>query len=328
MKCITLLAIALPLCAFVACETPVDLSAVQEYAKATEDASSSFKDIAEDFHASCLRRHDAYLLMPRNLGSRALRHAQIQLAPGYLSTNATPEPAPTPVPGPPGYVDDKTCAEAGGIDREWRAHNEIVLGYVRELGAIAKVDVVPSLVPDPLGTPLVSANIISSAQFEAFSQLATDISTMVVVGDQRALIAKLTKTTNQPLHDAVDALKLVDAAYAQELWFEYGQTEGGYEVLLDRELQARAKAAPAEQFLLSAEISEQRTTELVTLQNINEHREASIDYASVLDGIVQTHQDLLDASTKNASLADYVGIFKTNVLPLYRDVQSLKAAVK
>ncbi len=314
-------------CVLAACGSSVDLAAVQEYAEATAEASGSFSTIAADFQGSCLRRRGVVLLLPSVIGTQQLVDPQMLLAPGY-SPEGTPQAAQTQPPVQSGYVDDTYCAYAQQISSEWDRHNKVLLAYVQELGAIAAVDVAPTLAPAPLSSALVKTGVIKSAAADAFSKLGADISGFVIAGEQRELISRLVKTTNPSIQEAVDALKSVDSVYSRSLESEFNSTEIAYADLLGQESRSISSGSGPDRFLLGNQILEQRAAEIATLREINSRRTATLAYASVLDGIAKTHAQLFEAANHGAKLSDYVTIFRTTVVPLYQDVHTLAQAVK
>jgi hypothetical protein len=304
-----------------ACAPNVDLDAVQKYAQATADAGASFAAVADDFGESCLRRRELTLQaadLPRTI---------VELAPA-VSIEPSPAAAPSPAPAPSpttgvDVVSDPTCARARAISAEWDKHNAIVLAYVQALGAIAKVDDQPTFAP--LGDALTGAKLMTTKQESAFAKLGPDIASIAIAGEQRRDIASAVDAVNPSLHVAIDALKEVDAAYAEVLNAEFNETFAFYNALIRSEVgSAPDRLSPH----VRDEIYLQRQRFNAALEAINTRRAATIAYASVLDGILKTHVALYDASQRGLRPADYVAIFQANVVPLYRDVESLKKVTK
>lgn len=298
-----------------ACASHVDLQAVQKYAQATADASSSFSSVAEDFNASCLRRREL-TLRPRELPTTL-----IELAPAY-----TASPLPTPQPAPPaGDFNDARCTGAKAVSEEWDKRNKIVLGYVQALGAIAKVDAKPAFAP--LGGALVDAKLISKDQDGAFAKLAEQLSSIVVAGDQRAAIARTVTEADPSLKVAIGALKTVDDDYGQLLNAEFNETFNFYNSLIRSEL----GPGPTPDSIPPAvrnEIYSQRGLYNASLAAINDRRASTLGYAAVLDGILKTHEALLAAAQRNLGTEDFAAILNEDVLPLYNDVAALRKVTK
>lgn len=292
-----------------ACAPNVDLQAVQQYSKATADASTSFSSVASDYYQTCLRRREL------QLKPREMAQTLIQMNPAYTATK--PLALTTPAPATP-------CLAELNVSQEWDRRNGIVLGYVRALGYLAGVDVQPTFAP--LGNALVSASIITQAQDDAFTQLAQQISSTAIRGAQRDAIANAVKTVNPSLIPAVAALKKVDDAYGQTLNAEFNETSAYYYTLIRSELPQRAGATPPPAVVDT--IAAQRKRYADALNAINDKRTSTLAYAAVLDDILSTHQQLYDAVQSKPSLQSYIGIVRQDALPLYQDVESLAKVVK
>ena len=296
-----------------ACGPTTDVAAVKQYAQVTSDASAAFASIAVDFGESCLRQREFTLReadMPRTL---------TELAPAY-----PPAPTPQPTTAPPATsFDDPQCLQARSVGDEWRKRNAVIVGYVQALGAIAGVDVQPSFAP--LGTALVGAKLITLAQDTAFTTIASELTASLVAARKRDAIAKTVIAVDPSLRVAIDALKTVDAAYAQELNAEYNLTFDFYNALIRSELpNANATASPA----MRATIYAQRQTYTASLEAVNARRASTIAYANVLDAIETTDGRLLAQARASKTIAEYVAILNTDILPLYANVEALRKVTK
>jgi len=296
------------LCLFAACAPKIDLQAVQQYAQATADAGASFSTVAAGYYQSCLRIRELQLTpnqMPQTL---------VPLGNAYSAS--TPQPTTAPNANVP-------CSDAQGVSLEWDKRNAIVLGYVHALGAIAGVDVQPTFTP--LGDALVNAKVVTKTEDSAFGALAAEISSIAISGEQREAIASEVTSINEPLKNAVAALKMVDDAYGQELNAEFNVTFAYYDKLIRSELPQNG-GAPSPRLVDKIELQRQRYTAALTA--INADRGMTIDYASVLDQIAKTHQELFDAAQSKPGLQVYISIIQKDVIPLYQDVESLRKATK
>ena len=346
------------------CASTTDLNAVQQYGQTAAAAQDSFNAIALDYAASCSRRVEL------ELDVRELATQPVQLAAGAefptpepRGSASTPSPAPTESPLPIPTVipspiatpspQDLDCASANAVSADWKHGNDIVLGYVQKLGAIAGVDAAPTPFT-PLGTALTSANILNGAQNTAISALANDLTQQFIAGDQRQIIAETVKQVNPDLQKAIFALRQVDFAYVQVLNAEFNVTDDYYHCLITTELAEKSLnhvtfkpiflASKPQQALwkcptnpsspsrislaLRNKILGQRQALRDTLNALNQHRAASIAYASVLVGMRDTHRQLYQQAVSNAAIGDYVAVLQRTIIPLFKDVQALQGATK
>lgn len=298
----------------VACAPNVDLQAVQQYATATADASSSFSSIAADFSASCLRRREL-TLRPADLPYTLIEPAQ-----AYTGAAPVPQTTSTPL----GTFNDVNCVNAAAVSEEWDKRNKIVLGYVQALGAIAGVNVQPTFAP--LGTALVNAKLITQVQDTAFTTLAQDLSGAIIAGAQREAIAKAVIEVEPSLQTAVSSLKLVDAAYENLLNAEFNETFNFYNSLIRSELPSPVPASLP--VMLRDRIYRQRQLYDTSLTDVNAHLTSTVGYANVLDGIAKTHSELYQAAQSKPTIQTYITILQKDVLPLYQDVEALRKVTK
>ena len=293
---------------------PADLAAVQKYAQVTADASSGFSAVAMDFGESCLRQREF------TIDTAVLPTTNVMLAPGFIPG---PTPAPSVAPSPAGGFDDPQCTQARAVSDEWDKRNKVILGYVQALGAIAGVDARPTFAP--LGTALVGAKMLTTAQDTAFTHIAAVLTGAIVTGRERDAIGQTVTAVEPALPVAVDALKTVDAAYAQELNAEYNQTFVYYNAMIRSELPAPgATFAPG----MRDTIFLQRQRFSASLDAINKRRASTIAYAGTLDAIRATDERLYAQTHARARLADYVAVLNADLVPLYQSVGALQKATK
>jgi hypothetical protein len=321
------------------CASTTDLQAVAKYGQTASAARESFADIAADFAGSCFRRREL-TLPPRELVT-----TQIGLAPAYPTEPPATAPAAaaaaSAAPVPTGSFRDPRCANAAAVSADWTADNDVVLGYVRKLGEIASLDAAPTF--SPLGDALVAPGMLSATQNSAFAALANDLSQQLVAGDQRRLIASTVRLVDPSFRVAVASLKQVDTFYGDMLDSEFNETFVYYHCLIASELAARPPISAVERPglpcpsegipatispALRAQVLGQRRAFDEALAAINRRRTSTVAYAGVLDELEKTHETLYDATTRGATMGDYLGVLQTTVLPLEIDVRSLQAAVK
>jgi hypothetical protein len=308
-----------------ACASSTDLQAVQTYARATADASTSFSSVAADFAQSCLRRREF------TLRTIDLPYTIVQLAPAY-GAEAVSSPSPSPSPSPSaapsiglGTLTDDRCSNAAEVSAEWGKHNTIILGYVQALGALAGVDVQPTFAPP--GNALVTAKLITQAQNAAFAKLTQQLTDIALAGRQRRSVRDTLEAVDPSLQTAIAALKNVDDAYGQLLNAEFNDTFNFYNGLIRSEIADSAdptQPQPQRRYAIYA----QRQTFNASLLAINDRRASTVMYARVLDGIASTHAQLLQHSRNGARLRDYASILDKNVVPLYQDVEALRKVTK
>ncbi len=228
------------------------------------------------------------------------------------------------------------------IGVEWAKRNDIIIGYVHSLGAIASVDVKPSF--SPLTDALEQGNVITQAQDSAFSSLLNAISGIVIGNEIQDELTKTVKTANAPLKDSIAALIVVNQSYGILLTSEFQQTRLYYQRLIGSECNMAANpsvrmptigqinnacrrlqsASP----ILADRVFQERQRLNDSLNAINQNLSASANYVLVLNDIEKTHQELYDQATSSPSLNAYIVILQRDVVPLYQDVEALRKATE
>ncbi len=333
-----LLTIAGPL---IGCAPQLDLQSVQKYAQATSDASVAFSSVAADYSAACDRLVEMELPprlwttplvfpTPLPFGIPSAAPAQPEAS---VSSTVLTAPDWQRASAPP------SCVVGQGVSVDWDKQNRVVLGYIQSLGAIAGVDVQPTL-PPSLGNALVTGGILSQTQNSAASTLANQILAIVFTGEVQADLTKTVKEANAPLKDSIAALKVVNQSYGTLLSSEFDQTQLHYQRLIGNEcsgaLHAKTKPPAIDDSLIAcrelkvtsptlrALVFQQRQQLNNYLTAVNQKLAASANYAKVLDDIQSTHEQLFTAATEKPSLKDYLAILQKDVVPLYQDVEALK----
>jgi hypothetical protein len=345
-------------CGVAGCAAPVDLSAVSKYAATTAQAGSSFSALASDYYVSCIRETEASEhiiddttqpapLLLGDISRKALLLGVIgTLQPGYVlprGVGGTPTLAaastPTPIPSPARPEATATaapppvCPTEHEISGSWDQSNGIILSYVQSLGALAAVDAVPTPNPSPLASPLLKIGV-TQTQITAGSNVLSTISSFFAGQAQEHAIATFLAQVNPSMKDAVESLEVVDAAYAIRLQNEHTELTGDYRAFVDAELATRGMikgdgpAAVAQRLAIDQRMLHAKQAVVADVALINQRRTASIAYGSAIAGILKTHEDLYDASTRRATIKDYIGVIQTTGAPVVRDLEALAKAVK
>lgn len=328
-----------------ACGPQLDLQTVQKYAQTTTDASASFAALSNDYGPACDGLAELQLpppLWPYPLASPTPLPAGTSAA---LPATAATSPSATmsldvwklaQAPNP------QACQAGHDIGTQWAERNDIIIGYVHSLAAIAGVDVKPSFAP--LTDALVQGNVITSAQDSAFSALTDAISGIVIGNEVQAELTKTIKAANAPLKNSIAALQVVNQSYGILLTSEFQQTRLYYQRLIGTECNMAAtqplkapsigainnacRKLQATSPILADRVFLQRQRLNESLAALNQKLSASATYVQVINEIETTHQKLYDRATSSATLQDYITILQTDVIPLYQDVETLRKATQ
>ncbi len=134
----------------------IDLSDVQKYAQTAKDARSAFRQVADDWDASCQRQRDFI---------RVSNYDEPPVVPGEPTPSPSPMPTassgtaparrPVAVPTPQQpqlrlgkpelcVASQDTGNSLGTVSHDWNVANNVILDYVQALGSIANVDSKPT----------------------------------------------------------------------------------------------------------------------------------------------------------------------------------------
>ena len=211
-----------------ACTAPIDLGAVQQYAKTTAAAAGSFDELAGDYYQSCLRTKE--YAEPASVGGRPLSSK----LPARPPAPPIPKPGQTPQPLNPQAL-DPDCTDASSIAYAWRNENAVVVNYVRSLGYVAGVDTKPDF--DDLASSLKNAGVLrSDATATAASNLAAALATGVIAARQQAALRQIVQSAqDNGLPTLVAGLQSIAQIYIGKLARERTSVGSYYDVILGGE---------------------------------------------------------------------------------------------
>ena len=206
------------------------LGAVREYVKATVDAGTGFAAVSDDLYGSCLRFQEYDRLT--SVDGRPL-----------WSDLPTRKPEPTPVPV--GVVPKETspsrgdseCQTSSDLAYRWNMENQAILGYVRALGTVAGVYVMPTNF-DRLADSLKGAGLIANDGIAtAAGKLSQRIADSLVAARQRADVYEVAQSAQKGgLNEVVRGIRdVVLAEYRQELKNERQAVDEYYATTLQGE---------------------------------------------------------------------------------------------
>jgi len=282
------------LCAGSGCASrTVDLSAVQQYAKTTAEASASFDAIADDYYQSCLRRRE--YAQPGSVGGKSL-------------ASMLPDRPATPQALSPGK-EDPDCNDASSIAYQWQLENGVVVGYVRSLGDVAGVDTAPKNFGD-LASALKNAGAINSdATATAAGDLATALANALIAARQRAALHGIVQAAHDKgLNTLVKGLQYTAQAYQGKLDRERTALRSYYSTVLGSEQQQYAalecsttqdtrlrqtltcRQKPSTQSLVERRANAAELRDLIRRQRIER-----MNALNAIDGHIQAAQDYGDA---------------------------------
>lgn len=207
----------------------LDLSTVQDYAKTTAAAATSFDAIADDYYQSCLRRRE--FAQPATVGNEPLSFEQPLRPP----PPTVPKPGQPPQPLDP-QAEDSNCDDASDIAYTWAMENDAVVAYVRTLGQVAGVDTAPKNI-DSLASALNSAGVIHSDKTaSAAGDLATAIVSSLVAARERSAIRQIVQQAHDHgLPQVVAGLQFTARLYVDKLRIERRDVASYYTVVLGSE---------------------------------------------------------------------------------------------
>ena len=309
MRCVcrssAALAVILALPALTGCQTPVDISAVNDYVKTVNAASVGFRDVAADFGASCLRFRELSLTEPGDLRSVPALDAPAdptRTGPSFDFQSALPK-----------------CRLAAGVSDQWNKRNVIIVGYVRALGAIAGVDTKPTGF-DALATQLQDVGVIKKATVAPFASVATTIASMVFVGKQEALLKKYVHDADPSLQAAVTSL----SAFTQDEYMDLLRNEL---TLVDSRYRTSVRDHTKGAFDLIA-VESERADWLARRTSVLRRMDAATAYADAIEKIAKTNAQLVAASDKNMSFGAEVQVAREFVSQIGDDVATLVKSFK
>lgn len=207
---------------------PVDLAAIQQYAKTTASAATTFDAIADDYYQSCLRRRE--YAQPATVGGQALS----SVLPMRAAPPTAPSPGATPAAVP--IKGDADCDDSSSIAYRWQLENDVVVGYVRALGDVAGVDTAPQNF-DTLASSLKSAGAINSdATATAAGNLAAALVSAIIVARQRAAVREIVQSAHDNgLGTLVSGLEFAASQYDGQLNREHDAVASYYDTVLGNE---------------------------------------------------------------------------------------------
>jgi hypothetical protein len=207
---------------------PIDLAAIQEYAKTTAAASTSFDSIADDYYQTCLRRRE--YAEPATAGGQALSKTLPSRPepPVARSPGATPQAA--------NIGGDASCQESSSLAYRWQQENDVVVGYVRAIGDVAGVDTAPQNFGD-LASSLKSAGAIDSdATATAAGNLATALVSALISARQRAAVRQIVQSAHDNgLSTLISGLQFTASQYKGQLDREHDAVASYYDTVLGGE---------------------------------------------------------------------------------------------
>lgn len=297
-------------CAFVAvalliaaCAPPIDLTKVAEFSNDTAQASKSFDSLSADYYDSCARSaeyrtlNDYAKTLPGPGAPRAIEQAPI-VSPTFVPLNQLPAvtpptpmpaaspaiaPASSPEPLPPG-----PCAKAAAISQAWKASNDIVVGYVEALGAIAGAQTQT----ENYGFDKLTGELkgLKPAQQQGIASLATTIANDFTAAKARGDIATFVLQADDSLHYAVATLQNeIDQAYLQQLSFERGYEADA--------IRAQLSGGPS-----AYRVAAVRAKWANQLTKLGQRQQAALAYRSALQTIL-TSQEALKKAAEDKSLS-------------------------
>lgn len=294
--------VSLLLCAAGGCASRnVDISAVQQYAKTTADASASFDVIADDYYQSCLRRRE--YAQPGSVGGKPLS----SMLPARPNPPSATQPGAPPVLTP--GKEDPDCNDASSIAYVWQLENAVVVGYVRSLGEVAGVDTAPKNFGD-LASALKNAGAINSdATATAGADLATALVNALIAARQRSALHGIVQAAHDNgLNTLVKGLQYTAQIYQGRLDRERTALRSYYSTILGSEqgqyaaLECSATQDPRLREVLacrqqpsSQSIVEHRANAAELRDLIRRQRIERINALNAIDGHVQAAQDYSDA---------------------------------
>jgi hypothetical protein len=212
---------------------PIDLAAIQQYAKTTAAASTSFDSIADDYYQTCLRRRE--YAQPATVGGQPLS--------SKLPSRPAPPGAPSPGATPPSVkiAGDASCQDYSTIAYRWQQENDVVVGYVRAIGDVAGVDTTPQNLGD-LAASLKNAGAIGSdATATAAGNLASAIVSAVLAAKQRNAVRDIVQRAHDNgLGQLVSGLRFNAVQYKLQLGLEHEAVASFYDTVLGNEERAFA----------------------------------------------------------------------------------------
>lgn len=222
---------------FTACSTKsVDIRAVQEYAKTTAAASTSFQAVANDYYRSCLRQRE--YAQPVTVGGEPLS-SEMPVRPPPPSS---PSPGTIPVPVA-GGGNDADCHVSSALAYRWQLENQVLLDYVQSLGYVAGIDTKPKHL-GALAASLHSAGILQNDNVAtAAGNLATGLASEIIAARQRRSLYLIVQSARNAGIDAFAAdLEHAAGIYQGELQRESNAVTVYYTMILSGEEHAFALA--------------------------------------------------------------------------------------
>ncbi|MFN2459944.1 MAG: hypothetical protein ABR591_04590 [Candidatus Velthaea sp.] len=257
----------------------VDVQSVRDFAKSTVEARATLQDLAADYAGTCLR--------DREYAARSTADLRDDPLPGAAS--------PAAAAAPSGFAASPDCADAVARSREWSARNDIVIDYVRSLGAIAGVTGKPEGVTE-LAASLHDAGVLPKAPFD---DLATGIVQSLFARRERDLIGRFVTRADVPLHGAVASLKRMATDYYSKLLdAERNDLNGMYRRTI------RAETEMSDAGARRLDIFAQRIEWARRRDGIDARQAAVVRYRDALDVIVEANDRLKAAGSRAPQLAE------------------------
>lgn len=287
--------------AFSGCRQNVDLAAIRKYAQVATVAQPPFEQMARDLYGTCFRKTEY---------ARTSAFGEIP----YSDPRVFPEPPSISSSSSTPYKQE--CQEAAFQAAQWATRDDIVIDYVRSLGAIAGVETKPQHL-DELAGKLENVGTIASGQAKPFSNLATAIAQELVAANQRESIAKFAQEAKPNLAHAITSLNLIATNYSTLLRDERLSLNILYRSAIGKE-------DPIHQRLL---ILRQREDWDRRLHVLESKQRAVQAYSKSLQDIAQMNSAIVERAS-GASLSDIAQVANQYADAFSGDVSDVISALK
>lgn len=182
-----------------ACRQPVDLQAVQTFAKTADDLATVSSVMTPDFYASCIRR------VAREASNQVIR-----------------EPSPS-------EQEIKKCSEQDTVSQQWANANDVLVQYVRGLGELAGASAQSQDYGLPnLATQAKAAGIFTQPQADAVKTFANDALNVIFANRRKAGVAEALSQADSALGAHVAVVDVVADKYDDQLHTEADQLDRFY----------------------------------------------------------------------------------------------------
>jgi len=248
----------------------VDLSAVHDFAEETTAAKTPFEAISEDWLGTCVRRTEYARQTP----------SQLRLVPADENV-AVSNPGPN-------------CADAATFALQWKARNDLVIAYVRALGALAGIGSVPKNTA-MLAGGISDLGVLPAADKGAFADIAGKIASASIEGQQRRAIGGFARDNDVALHTALKDLHFIADRYDEELVDEASALDQMFRDTLRAQTVDGTPSAPEPPAFQARRLELEAVREQWEKRrsDLRKRHEKTAAYRDALDTIGEAHADIV-----------------------------------